>query len=97
MSMSDPFARVAQSVLSRLGQDAFLRSTVACRVPIERGVEIVGQYGEVVALRTVATLDKALVPASGDALSLVDSGEDYTLDALLADNGYTVRYTLLEA
>lgn len=80
-----------------MGQDALLRTSVACKVPLDRGVEIVGQYGELPSLRSVATFDRSLAPAPGDTLHFVASGEDYTLDALVKDDGYTVKFTLLEA
>lgn len=93
--MTDPFRRVAESILARMGRDALLRGIVLCKVPLEHGVEIVGEYGQVVALRTVATIDKALLPYPKDTLAI--DGVNYTLDGLIADNGYTVRYTLLAA
>lgn len=95
--MSDPFARLAKSVLTRLGRDALLRSTETCKVPLDRGVEMIGQHGEVVGLRTVATIDKALAPEPGDELEFVGTSESYTLDAPIEDDGYTMKFTLLEA
>jgi hypothetical protein len=97
--MPGAFERLAKSVLNRLGQDALLLSgadSTPCRVNVEHGVQVTGPYGDAVFERSVATFDKAAVtPRSGDRLEHPDG--NYTLDGLLADNGYTLRYTLQPA
>lgn len=70
-----------------------------CRVHIEHGVEITGQYGEVVMSRSVARILDVLAPRAGDTLVTQEpEGErHYTLDSRLDENGWTTRYVLLEA
>lgn len=96
--MSGAFERLAKSVLNRLGQDAFLvsgASTTPCRANVEHGVQVAGAYDDAVFNRDVATLDRALGAKVGDTLQ--HPSGDYKLDGMLADNGFTVRFTLQPA
>ncbi|MCB1890372.1 MAG: hypothetical protein KDH20_22390 [Rhodocyclaceae bacterium] len=93
--MGDPFARAAASLLARLGQEAVLRSGEATRVRVERGVEVLGEYGEVVGHRVSATLPSAIRPRKGDRLAV---GADlYFVDAIGADDGHLVECTVRSA
>lgn len=96
--MSGAFERLAKSVLNRLGQDAFLvsgASTIPCRANVEHGVQVAGAYDDAVFNRDVATLDRALGAKVGDTLQ--HPSGNYKLDGMLADNGFTVRFTLQPA
>ncbi len=96
--MSGAFERLAKSVLNRLGQDAFLvsgASTTPCRANVEHGVQVAGAYDDAVFNRDVATLDRALGAKVGDTLQ--HPSGNYKLDGMLADNGFTVRFTLQPA
>ena len=96
--MRGAFERLAKSVLNRLGQDAFLVSgaaTTPCRVNVEHGVQVAGAYDDAVFNRDVATLDRALGAKVGDTLQ--HPSGNYKLDGMLADNGFTVRFTLQPA
>ena len=96
--MSGAFERLAKSVLNRLGQDAFLvsgASTTPCRANVEHGVQVAGAYDDAVFNRDVATLDRALGAKVGDTLQ--HPSVNYKLDGMLADNGFTVRFTLQPA
>ena len=96
--MSGAFERLAKSVLTRLGQDAFLvsgASTTPCRANVEHGVQVAGAYDDAVFNRDVATLDRALGAKVGDTLQ--HPSGNYKLDGMLADNGFTVRFTLQPA
>ena len=96
--MSGAFERLAKSVLNRLGQDAFLvsgASTIPCRANVEHGVQVAGAYDDAVFNRDVATLDRALGAKVGDTLR--HPSGNYKLDGMLADNGFTVRFTLQPA
>ena len=96
--MSGAFERLAKSVLNRLGQDAFLvsgASTTPCRANVEHGVQVAGAYDDAVFNRDVATIDRALGAKVGDTLQ--HPSGNYKLDGLLADNGFTVRFTLQPA
>lgn len=96
--MSGAFERLAKSVLNRLGQDAFLVSgatTTPCRANVEHGVQVAGAYDDAVFNRDVATLDRALGAKVGDTLR--HPSGNYKLDGMLADNGFTVRFTLQPA
>lgn len=96
--MSGAFERLAKSVLNRLGQDAFLvsgASTIPCRANVEHGVQVAGAYDDAVFNRDVTTLDRALGAKVGDTLQ--HPSGNYKLDGMLADNGFTVRFTLQPA
>ena len=96
--MRGAFGRLAKSVLNRLGQDAFLvsgASTTPCRANVEHGVQVAGAYDDAVFNRDVATLDRALGAKVGDTLQ--HPSGNYKLDGMLADNGFTVRFTLQPA
>ena len=96
--MSGAFERLAKSVLNRLGQDAILvsgASTTQCRANVEHGVQVAGAYDDAVFNRDVATLDRALGAKVGDTLQ--HPSGNYKLDGMLADNGFTVRFTLQPA
>ena len=96
--MRGAFERLAKSVLNRLGQDAFLvsgASTTPCRANVEHGVQVAGAYDDAVFNRDVATLDRALGAKVGDTLQ--HPSGNYKLDGVLADNGFTVRFTLQPA
>lgn len=96
--MSGAFERLAKSVLNRLGQDAFLvsgASTTPCRANVEHGVQVAGAYDDAVFNRDVATIDRALGAKVGDTLQ--HPSGNYKLDGMLADNGFTVRFTLQPA
>jgi hypothetical protein len=96
--MAGAFERLAKSVLNRLGQDALLLSgeiITPCRVNVEHGVQISGTYDDAVFERTVATFDKgAFSPAPRVGDRLEHPAGVFTLDGLLADNGFTLRFTL---
>ncbi len=81
-----------------------MRASTACRVNIERNVEVMGTEGPMTYLRTVATLQTSLAARKGNTLNLVDAdgqpvpGESYVIDSPpFDDNGYTARYVLRSA
>lgn len=89
MSIS-AFQRMTQSVLSLLGQDAFLRTTVACKVNVEKGVQVT--IDDMVYERDVATIDNTHNPTIGDRLS--HPFGEFVLDRKLQNNGYSTRFIL---
>ena len=94
----DIFKRMTKGVLSILGEGSFLRATVACKVAIEHGVETYGmdtQGNQVVYLRSVATIDKDLLPKVGDALTHPDG--TYVLDVLHEDDGHSMSFIVRKA
>lgn len=98
------FVRAAQSVRSRLGLDAFLRGTEKTRVTTELNVELQDREGNVVTVaQLVVKIDGALSPRAGNTLVFVDSNEDpitgesYTLDVLIDDNGANERWVCVKA
>lgn len=97
--MAGAFERLAKSVLNRLGQDALLLSgetSTPCKANIEHGVQVAGAFDDAVFERTVATFDKTAVqPRAGDRLQ--HPRGNFTLDGLLSDNGYVMRFTLQPA
>ncbi len=93
--MADPFARMHQSLFARLGEEAFLRTTDACRAAVEHGVAIAGEYGEVAGYRTAVDIMYAGVarPKKGDSLAV--GTNSYVLDSALKDDGYSARWIVL--
>ena len=89
--MADPFARMHDRLFSRLGEQAVLHQQ-SITVALEHGVAISGEYGEVVAHRTVAMIPSAAVPVVGDALTV--GQHSYVIDAIERNDGYTVRAVL---
>lgn len=93
--MADPFSRMRDRLLAGvLGLEAVLRVGEPCRVSIERGVAMLGEFGVVVAYRDVVTISSDLVPRPGDALVTVADGRAYTLDSIQGADGYTTQFTL---
>lgn len=88
------FQRMTKSVLALLGEDAFLRGTVACKVNIEHSVQLTDENG-LVYERDIATIDRAHDPQIGDSLSHPDG--NYVLDRRFQDNGYSIRFILRAA
>lgn len=88
------FQQAAKGLLLALGEQSLLRGTVACRVNVEHGVEVVGDDTDVVVLRSVATIESTYNPKVGDTLSHPDG--EYQLDAIFANSGATMRFVLLK-
>ena len=89
--MADAFERMHQRLFARLGQEAFLRGLPVI-VILEHGVAVTGEYGEVTAFRSFATLPSDAAPKVGDAL-VVDL-KTYTVDGIQADDGSTTIVVL---
>lgn len=88
------FQRMAQGVLTVLGEDSFLRGSVPCRVNIEHGVQTVGSDDNIVVEKSVATISITVLPKVGDTLTHPDG--NFKLDTLFSDNGTTVRFILIK-
>lgn len=85
------FKRMTKSVLTLLGEDAFLRGTVPCKVNIEHSVQVTGDDG-LVYERDIATIDNEHGAKVGDTLTHPDG--NYVLDRRFQDNGYSTRFIL---
>lgn len=107
--MTSVFGRMAQGVLSVLGEDALLRGAVPCRINIEHGVQLTGMDGEAASYRgdlvvekDVATILKTADPKSGDTITFLSTGtgphagKTYRLEVMIEDNNVTRRYVVLE-
>lgn len=101
--MLEVFRRATKSALALLGEPAFLRGSEACRVNIERGVQLTGLDTEfeaardarnAVLLRDVATIDADFNPKVRDTLTV--GVETYRLDVLIEDSGAFRRFVLLK-
>lgn len=88
------FNSLTKAVLAILGKDGFLRGNVPCRVNIEHGVQVAGYEEDATYARSVATIVSTLNPRKGDALKHPDG--EFVLDGLVADNGYTQRWTVVK-
>ena len=87
------FSRMTASILAILGEDALLRGNTPCRVNIEHGIQVTDPDGMTVLERSVATIDAALKPKVGDALTHPDGR--YRLDVETGNNGHSKRFILL--
>lgn len=93
----DPFARMQDRLHARLGSEAVLRGE-PCLATLEHGVAILGEHGEVVAFRTVASIRGGPTPRQGDTLVVKLEGggtKSYTIDALQGNDGYSSSCILL--
>lgn len=88
--MLDLFKRATKSALSLLGESAFLRGTVPCKVNIEHGVQFAGMDDNVLVDRDVATIDSDLNPKVGDTLTHPDG--NFVLDTKIEDRGAFSRF-----
>lgn len=93
--MLSVFKRAQEGVLAVMGEDSLLRGTVACKVNIEHGVDVIGDDVDVVVQRSVATISATHVPKVGDALTHPDG--NYVLDAIMQNNGANPRFILRKA
>lgn len=83
-------ARATSSVLSRLGENAVLRSTVNCKAHIERDVQMTDREGNMFVATQVVTISNAHAPVADDGLSI--GSESFVLETLIDDNGYSSRF-----
>ncbi len=89
--MPDPFAKLHDRLMAKFAEPATIRGG-ATVVSMEHGVAVTGEYGEVTAYRSVATLPKGAGPKVGD--TLIVGMASYVIDGIDADNGYVVRCVL---
>lgn len=87
------FQRMSESLLTILGQEAFLRDGEPCRVNIEHGVQTIGEDETTVITRSVATVSQTMNPKVGDRLVHPDG--IYRLDAIHAKSGVNQRFIIL--
>lgn len=85
--MSDPFVRMTNRLFARLGVEAVLRGATPTRAILSHGVALTGEYGQVTAHRSMASLPSGDAPRVGDALEA--QGTNYVIDAIERDDGYT--------
>lgn len=84
---------MSESVLSVMGQGAFLRGEGPVQINVEHGVQITGLEDNIVSERDVATISTDLSPRKGDILTHPDG--NYELDKPLQDNGVNQRWILI--
>lgn len=88
----DPFARMhARLFAGPLSEEAFLRGE-AIRVLPERGSQQIGEDGQVLAHRVVVGIPVSCKPREEDPVVLAEGA--HVIDALLDDDGYSVRCVL---
>lgn len=90
--MADPFARMHDRLLAHLGNEAVLRGTEDCKVNVEHGVGVQGEYGEVVAFKTMAYVPTNLSPRIGNTLLI--EGKTWVIDSIESDDSYVTRVWL---
>lgn len=92
----DPFARASARLFRRLGEEAFFRGEFEPRLfVIERGVQQIGEFGQVTDHRVVAAIPAELVPVEGEVVLLRDG--QFEIDRLLDNDGHIVRCLLVSA
>lgn len=108
--MASVFGRMTESVLSLLGEDAFLRdATIPCKINVEHGVQVTGidgdraaARGDLVVERDVATIAKRHDPKGGDTFTFDPAGDGphagqrFRLETMIEDNGFSRRYTIIK-
>lgn len=91
-------ARATARILAQSsGEDVVLRGEITDPprdIHLEHGVELIGEYGHVAQIRSVATINVIDAPAKGNTLSA--DGKTYVLDSKIATTGYSERWVLLE-
>lgn len=89
--MSDPFAYMSRlQFTGPMSKPAKLRGE-DCRVRVQSNVEVFGDYGQVVGVRTVVALPSDIDHQKGEVLSVEDLG-DFILDVLQAREAFEVRW-----
>ncbi len=95
--MADPFAAMFAALLdSPLCADATLRGQPV-RVFVERNVEMIGDYAQVVGHVVAADIPASANPAADNALVLTATGEQFILDRLISNDGHIARWVLRSA
>lgn len=107
--MGSVFGRMAQGILSVLGEDALLAGDVPCKINIEHGVQLTGVDGEsaayrgdLVVQRDVATVLLSANPRAGQQFTFdiegggPHAGQTWRLESMIEDNGFTRRYIVLK-
>jgi len=88
--MSDPFAALHQTLFaSPLCIDIILRGQPV-RAFVDRNVEMLGDYGQVIARRTMIEIPSTSLPAQGD--TVIIDGVSHALDVLSSDDGHVSRW-----
>lgn len=80
-----------------MGEDAFLRATVQCKVNVEYGVQVTED--DLIYVRDVMTISNSVQPVRGDTVEFDTSTGTrrvYVLDRKLQDNGVNSRFIALE-
>lgn len=88
---TDPFDRMQSRVLAHLGKDAVFNGQ-PCRVGMDYGVGVTGDFGEVVAYKTFAGIPSGLSPKPGN--QLIIGQEVWTVDKVLDNDGIETRVVL---
>lgn len=88
--MLPALARATSSVLSRLGENAVLRSTVNCKAHIERDVQMTDREGNMFVATQVVTISNVHAPVADQTLAI--GAESFVLETLIDDNGYSSRF-----
>lgn len=91
--MADPFAKMHERLFAHFGQAALLRGSPVT-VVIDRGVEMLGEYAQVIGYATTAEFAAGTNPAAESALELIETGESFVLDKLIRDNGRVSQWML---
>lgn len=82
----DPFGRMDQRLLARLGKEAFFRRQPdPIKVLIEHDVEIVDGNGEIQGKYSMVCLPSALAPKRGD--ELIVGSDAFRIEKKLHDDG----------
>ena len=91
------FTRMTARILKHASaSDVLLRGEVTDPprdIAIEHGVELTDDHGQLVEVRSVATISSVDSPRSGDALEA--GGKTYLLDAQLQADGFSERWSLV--
>ena len=94
--MLHAFRRMAQGVLSALGEDAFFDgSTTPTKINIENGVQVQDENNQsFVVERDVATILSDVNPKAGK--TFVQNGRTYKLQYRVQDSGVAKRFVVMD-
>jgi len=83
-------ARATNRILARMGEDAVLRGTVNCKAHLDRDVQMTDREGNMFVATYIATISKDHAAEPEDSLSV--GTEDFVLETLIDDNGFSTRF-----
>lgn len=93
MSFAAATSALHAATISTLGTDA-VYDYAQIKVIFDRSAQQLGEYGQVVALRSMISARKTDLPAPQRGEEIMIEGQTYTLDGIAEDDGHIVKVWL---